>query len=514
MRGNKFIIIAGLLTLNAMTIYVLFRIGTVILSLSFYDNIFQYCVVVIFFLAELFIVTNGLFYFINIITSLTQYDRGMRYFLPLKKWPKVIVFIPMKNEPVEIIEKTFIACHFIDYPQHQTVIVDSSDDASHRAVVKKLAQQYGLTYFMTPFPRHGAKAGALNEAMKIHSAEYFVLFDADYRPSRNALRMMVPLIHRDPKLAYVQTPQFYGNHEGAMISRVAQIQQSVFYEYISEAKSVHNAMFLCGTNMIIRKKALDMVGGWDESTITEDFSTSVKLMMLGWKNKYFNFIVAVGDGPLNLRQYFKQQYRWARGTFESYFTNFPGVWSWGGKMKFWQKVELSLSGFYFCVGLVWMILIIMPILYVFFRIPAYTSDPLLFTIAYLPYSILSFTFFAMTMSYRQVKISDLLKSQSLTILTLPVFIHALFDTILRRNAKFETVTKTGMNNEIPHDRLWFQYGLFIANILAVLYGLYTYPEAGNRPALASNIFWALFHSLFMLYFIISLYAEANKKNRT
>lgn len=511
MRGDKIIILMGIATLNAMTVYVLYRIGTVFYSLHYYSTWLEYLIIIGFFCAELFIVANGIMYFMNILNSLFYFNRIEKIFHPLRRTPSVIVFVPMKNEPLEVIEKTFLACSYIMYPRHKVVVIDSSDAPGYPRQVEMLAKSYGLDYFATPFPRHGAKAGALNEAMKVHKAEFYVIFDADYRPSRDCLKVLVPLIDSDPSLAFVQTPQFYGNHENLPVSRVAQIQQSVFYEYISEAKSVHNGMFLCGTNLIIRASALADVGGWDEWSITEDFSTSIQLIVKGWKNKYFNFIVGVGDGPLNLRQYFIQQYRWSRGTFESFFTNFIGIWGIKTPMSLWQRIELSLSGIYFCVGLVWMLLICMPILYIFFRIPSYTSDPLLFTLAYAPYAVLSFSFFAVSMRYRYVAIKDLLRAQSLTMITLPIYIKALFDTIVRKKATFVSVKKTAHTTDIPHAMLWFQYLIIALNWLAVLYGLYFYPEASNKTALMSNIFWALFHGIFMLYFIGTIYFHDSQK---
>jgi hypothetical protein len=117
------------------------------------------------------------------------------------------------------------------------------------------------------------------------------------------------------------------------------------------------------------------------------------------------------------------------------------------------------------------------------------------------------------MRLRKTYVSDLLKAQSLSIITLPVYIRALTDTILNRKATFETIHKIGEFYEIPFDLLKSQIVIIVLNWSAVLYGLYSYPEASNKPALATNIFWALFHFLFMLYFMTSLYGNKRKSHR-
>ncbi|MBU0546230.1 glycosyltransferase [Patescibacteria group bacterium] len=493
----------------------MFRLGTVFYSFSEEPGFFARLIVILFFLAELFIVLNALAYFVNIISSTFFYERKDEAWrkVHMKRPPAVTVFIPMRNEPLKVVRKTIIAARYIDYPNYEVVVVDSSD-SPHYKKIRQLAKMFGVTYYVTPHPRHGAKAGALNDALRVFNTPYFVVFDSDYRSSRDFLKMLVPQMEEDKQLAFIQTPQFYGNHTDSPISRIAQIQQSIFYEYISEGKSLHNGMFLCGTNAIVRRQALEDVGWWDEDSVTEDFSTSINMVAQGWKTKYYNHIMAFGDGPSSLAQYIKQQYRWARGTFGAYFDNINLFLNPFSSATFLQRVEFTLSGVYFMVGIVWLFLMFMPIFYIFFRVPAYKSDPLLFTIAYFPYVFLSFLFYALTMRVRKIKVTDLLKAQSLTLNILPVYIKALFDATFGRRAVFEKVNKSSVEQEIPWGKLKIQLFMIGASVMAFLYGLYSYPDAYNKPALASNIFWALFHSVIMSYFLISLYVAKEKNVRT
>ncbi len=499
----------GILTVNALALYGIYRAGTVIYTFELTHNTFERVVILGFFLAELFIMLNATGYFINILASTFFYEREALSFKNMKDWPKVTAFIAMRNEPVHLVSKTFVACKYMDYPNFEIVAIDSSDE-EYAEPIKAAAKELGITYFKTPFPRHGAKAGAMNEALKVFKTRYFAVFDADYRPSRDFLKLLVPQMEADETLAYIQTPQFYGNHVDSPVSRISQIQQSIFYEYISEGKSVHNSMFLCGTNFIMRRKAIKSVGGWDEKSITEDYATSMHIVKKGWKTKYFNYTTAFGEGPINLEEYFKQQYRWSRGTFGSFFNNVLHILNPFNQLSFWQRVEFTLSGMYFGVGFVWMILILMPIFYIFFRVPAYSSDPLLFSIIYTPYLISSFLFYALTMKYRYFRLSDLIKAQSLTLITLPIYVKSLFHALIGRRAVFHTTKKEGNAFEIKPRTIWIQMTLIVLNVLAVFYGLWNFPDAGNKPALLSNIVWATFHAAILLYFIVTLYVAQQR----
>lgn len=499
--------VVGILVLNAMILYIRYRADNLWSSLLAPVSPANKVFILIFFLSETFIILNGILYFFNILTAVFQYDRGHTHYAEVKQWPLVHIFIPVYNEPLGLIQRTLVTLKYLDYPNHQVIVIDSSTDPDFQHSVRQLTEQSSFTYFLTPYPRHNAKAGALNEALKVFHAPYFVVFDADFRPSRDFLKLLVPQMENDPQLGFIQTPQFYGNHSGSPVSRIAQVQQTIFYEYISEGKSVHNSVFLCGTNFILRRAALDSVSGWDEGSITEDFATSMKLAAKGWSARYYNATTAFGDGPLNLETYFTQQYRWARGTLSSFFSSLPQFLNPRSGLSVWQRLEYSLSGTYYTIGLIWMMLILAPLLYLFFHISAYVSDPNLFTLFYAPYIILSFAFYILTMRLRLVSVTDLLKAQSLTLITLPIYVQALIDTLLHRKATFTTTEKTGSPYEVPWRKMKIQWLIIGLNVTGVVYGLLSYSTAANPTAVLMNVCWASFHIVLMLYFIGTLYVQ-------
>ena len=185
-------------------------------------------------------------------------------------------------------------------------------------------------------------------------------------------------------------------------------------------------MFCCGTNIVFRRQALIEVGGLDESTVTEDFATSIKLHQKKWKSLYYNHVNAFGMAPQNLSSYFMQQYRWANGTIgvlKRIFWNFiirpfslkPGQW--------W---EYFLSGSYYIVGLAFFILMMFPILYLLLDIPSFFARPEVYFLAFLPYIMLSSGVVYFVLGGRHYTVRDLFLGLLLGSITFPVYLRAAF----------------------------------------------------------------------------------------
>lgn len=57
----------------------------------------------------------------------------------------------------------------------------------------------------------------------------------------------------DSNVAFVQTPQTYGNMHN-IISRGAGYMQSMFYRFIQPGRTEFNAAFCVGTNVLFRRR--------------------------------------------------------------------------------------------------------------------------------------------------------------------------------------------------------------------------------------------------------------------
>jgi len=229
----------------------------------------------------------------------------------------VDVYIPTYNEDVSVLRRTALGAKNMRYP-HKTYILDDGD----RKEVRAMADELGIHYIARPEHNH-AKAGNINHALRHTEGDFIVIFDADHIPQPNFLERTLGFF-RDERMAFVQTPQFFYNL-GCFESRADEDkdghweQQSMFFHYLQPGKQRWNSAFFCGTCAVIRREALEEVGGIATETITEDIHTSVLLHARGWKSTYLDEHLATGMAPPDVVSYFKQRQRWALGNLRVMF---------------------------------------------------------------------------------------------------------------------------------------------------------------------------------------------------
>lgn len=230
---------------------------------------------------------------------------------------RVDIYIPTYNESVSVLRRTALGAKNMRY-SHKTYILDDGN----RKEVRAMADELGIGYIARP-EHHHAKAGNINHALRHTDGDFIAIFDADHVPQPNFLERTLGFF-RDERMAFVQTPQFFYNL-GCFESRADENtdghweQQSMFFHYLQPGKQRWNSAFFCGTCAVIRRKALEEVGGIATETITEDIHTSVLMHARGWKSTYLDEHLATGMAPPDVVSYFKQRQRWALGNLRVMF---------------------------------------------------------------------------------------------------------------------------------------------------------------------------------------------------
>lgn len=225
----------------------------------------------------------------------------------------VDVYICTYDEPSAVLEATLAGCALMTYP-HTPWLLDDGD----RPEVAQLARRWGVRYMTRPDKSH-AKAGNINHALPLTEGEYVLVLDADHVPLPDALDTLVGYLE-DPKVALVQTPHDFSNHDSIQHYALGRHEQSVFFSAICMGKDRHNAAFWCGSGALIRREALLSVGGVATETIAEDFHTTIKLHREGWRTHYDDRVIAQGRAPHDLASYLLQRDRWARGNLAVFTT--------------------------------------------------------------------------------------------------------------------------------------------------------------------------------------------------
>ncbi len=222
----------------------------------------------------------------------------------------VDVFVPTYNESTEILEATLTGCRRMNYP-HRTYVLDDG----RREEVRRLAERFGCGYITRPNNEH-AKAGNINHALRQTDGEFIVILDADMIPRPDFLERTLGYFEQNQKLAFIQLPQEFYNLDSIQHAPNASNwhEQSLFYRVIQPGKNHSNSAFWCGSPSIVRRKALEDVGGVATETVTEDIHTSVRMHSRGWDSLFLNEVLAYGIAPQTIQAFQLQRLRWAQGT--------------------------------------------------------------------------------------------------------------------------------------------------------------------------------------------------------
>ncbi len=222
---------------------------------------------------------------------------------------RVAVLIPTYNEPPEVILPTIAAAVALE-PAHETWVLDDG----RRGEIRALAAKLGARYLTRPDNLH-AKAGNINHALEVVDADIVAVLDADHVPTARFLTATLPYF-KDDRIAFVQTPQDFYNHESFEHSHLNghdYSEEAVFYQAIAPGKNRWGASFWCGTCALLRVEALRSIGGVATESVTEDVHTTIRLYRRGWRGVFRQEVLARGLAPHDAGGYLVQRNRWAQG---------------------------------------------------------------------------------------------------------------------------------------------------------------------------------------------------------
>lgn len=242
----------------------------------------------------------------------------------ISTWPAVDVYIPTYNEPLDVVRPTVLAAMGIDWPQDRMKVYILDD--GRREEFRQFAEECGCGYLIRSNNSH-AKAGNINAALKNTDGEFIAIFDCDHIATRSFLQLTMGWFGLDKKLAMVQTPHHFYSPDpferNLNLFRKVPNEGSLFYGVVQDGNDLWNATFFCGSCAVIKRAALEQIGGIAVETVTEDAHTALRLQRLGWNTAYIGIPQAAGLATGSLSAHVGQRIRWARGMVQILRTEFP-----------------------------------------------------------------------------------------------------------------------------------------------------------------------------------------------
>ena len=422
--------------------------------------------------------------------------------------PTVDVFIPTYDESIEIIAPTLAAAKRMLYPQGKLNVfllddggtdekVHSDDPAAaaralnRRRNLEALCAELGARYLTRDENRH-AKAGNLNNGLAHSEGDLVAVFDADHVPAQDFLVETAGFFSLDEKLFLVQTPHFFLNpdpiEKNIGASRMP-AENEMFYGLVQKGLDKWNAAFFCGSAALLRRQALNEVGGFHGSSVTEDAETALELHSRGWNSVYVDKPMIAGLQPETFESFIGQRTRWCRGMVQILLLKNP---------LFLHGLTLAQRLCYLSSSLFWlfplsrMVFIVAPLMYIFFDMKIYIANSQEFLAYTLTYMISAL----MIQSYVFGKVrwpwsSDLYEY----IQSVMLFRAALGVFVDPRRPKFNVTAKgqTLEDNQLS-SLAWPYFGLFcmVAVSMAML-GLRYANEPASRDLIIVVGVWSAFN---------------------
>lgn len=432
----------------------------------------------------------------HFVTALPLRRRPVPLDRPPEQWPTVDVFIPTYDEPLDVLRPTVLAAKMLDWPEDKLRVFVLDD--GRRDAVRVFAAQAGAGYLTRDDNRH-AKAGNLNHALARTSGDLVAIFDCDHVPTRAFLQLTVGTLSADPKVALVQTPHvFYSAdpfernlglgdvpHEGAL-----------FYGLIQPGNDLWNAAFFCGSSAVLRRSALDAIGGIPTDSVTEDAHTGLRLHRAGFKTAYLDVPLAAGLATESLSAHVGQRMRWARGMTQILRLDNP---LWGRGLNVGQRLAYANAMLHFLFGLPRLVSMVAPLCYLLFGAEIFNAAPTIILAYAIPHLACSLVVTSRVQGrFRRSFWNEVYE----TVLAFYLFVPTTLALVTPRGARFNVTAKGGLV-----ERTYFDTRiaapllvLTLAELAGIGRGLWLLtPGSGADPSVVLvNAGWAAFHLVILL----------------
>ena len=278
------------------------------------------------------------------------------------------------GEPYQMTITTLEAIKKITYP-HTTYLCDEANDQ----FLKNFCEENGIQH-ITRDNRIDAKAGNINNTLKKYATgDICVILDPDHIPDPNFLDPILPYFN-DPNIGFVQIVQSYYNFKETLVSRGAAEQTYQFYGPMMMTLNSYGAVNAIGANCVFRRTALNSIEGHAPG-LCEDMHTAMLLYSKGWKAVYLPEVLARGLAPSNLTNFFKQQLKWSRGTFDLLVKVYPKIFK---KLTGRQKIHYGFLPLHYLAGVICLINFLIPVLSLIFSITPWKGNLIDFGLVLLP----------------------------------------------------------------------------------------------------------------------------------
>ncbi len=293
-------------------------------------------------LVVLFVIMVG--YMIMVTIAMVHQKRKQRKHpqsVDISYRPKVTILVPAHNE-ASVIEETVNKLMALDYPDFEILVVDDRSQDATAEKLAHLAQKHGESekyrYHLRSEGSLPGKSAVLNEALNLTDGEVIAVFDADARVNPDFLKSIMPFLV-DERTGGVQARKVMGNFRYNLLTRCQNFEYSMDSYFQCGRDTIRGAVEFRGNGQLVKRKAIESVGGWNEATLTDDLDLSTRFHIAGWDIRFAHKVLVFEEAIPRFMPLLRQRRRWAEGSLIRYLEYASGT-LFSDKTSLRAKVDL------------------------------------------------------------------------------------------------------------------------------------------------------------------------------
>ena len=238
--------------------------------------------------------------------------------------PFITIMIPAHNEGI-VIKNTVENITTVDYDNYELILIDDRSEDNTAEVIKQIAEEHpNIKYLIREKDAFSGKSAVLNDALKIAKGEAILVFDADARIKPDFIKNLLPKLEPED-VGAVQARKVISNRNDNFLTRCQDNEMALDTHFQIGRDAVKGAVELRGNGELIKRKALEDIGGWNNYTITDDLDMSTRMQIKGWDIRFCPEVSVYEEGVMKIVPLIRQRRRWIEGSIRRYLENFWAV---------------------------------------------------------------------------------------------------------------------------------------------------------------------------------------------
>lgn len=264
--------------------------------------------------------------------------------LSLPRYPYLSIILPVKNEPIEVIEDMIKRLSTVIYPRDRFEIIIVSDDPKDyfekiKCRVESISEKLGLNVKLLNREPIGYRGLAYNYAVNYAKGEILAFIDIDTKLPPNYFIEAINLLNNGYDIVssswrgYVTLP--------TSVARSLKVVYDIFNELFLRGRFLCKGFTIAGgSNVVMKRRVFEQLNGWCNCS-ADDLDLSIRARLRGFKIGLITNIYVNVEVPPNYTILKSQSARWLAN----------GVWALRNYMKsivksrnlsLWEKIDAFL----------------------------------------------------------------------------------------------------------------------------------------------------------------------------